>query len=313
MPFTSKLLIDATSVKAVNYIAPKVREIVAHDGFESLSLAIPWKWFETEPGNFWNGAATARAGRDLAASAGVKFDLRVRAGAGTPAWRMGETYIPEGTPFGNPPHPDPAAGKTIPQPFKDDGTANTVILNGMRQLATQVGSLCAEGGYGMVHGTHPGGNSAEMYYTPETEQLPGHSYEQVSKLHVSCLAAWQNRIPRQVALEMPFGGLVGAPFIKLQKDVLAAMRAHPRQQFIQLNWLDDRPTPANGDTLTNFDTRMPPPPRHGMQLIHAEEYDWAKCCDRAEASGTEYVEWFFRQFSYPSTPTLYAQIKEHAS
>lgn len=310
MSFNSKLLIDATSLAGLGRIAPQVREVLSHDGFEALSLAIPWRYFENPIGNFSNGLSVARAGRDLARSCGVKFDLRIRAGAGTPPDRMGPTYIPKGTAlFPN----DPAAGKVIPRPFKTGGGMNTTIRDGIGALATVVGSLAREGGFGMIHGTWPGGNSAEMYYTPETVELQGHSYAAVKNLHLAVLNSWQTRIPAEIPLEMPYGGLVGPPFIALQKDVLIGMRAKTRPQFIQLNWLDDRPTPPNGDTLTNFDTRIAVPPRHGMQLIHAEEYDWAKCCQRAEDSGTEYVEWFLKQFSFPSAPQLYSQIAAHSN
>lgn len=163
----------------------------------------------------------------------------------------------------------------------------------------------------MIHGTWPGGNSAEMYYTPETEGLQGHSWEAVKLLHINVLAAFQNRIPASVELEMPFGGLVGPPFIKLQAEVYKAMAAKPgRPQYIQLNWLDDRPTPPNGDTLTNFDTRLAIPPRHGLQMIHANEYDWVKVFARAKASGADYTEFYLKQFSYPSTPQLCTQIEQ---
>lgn len=295
------VLVDATAVSNIPVTAIKAAYGRARLG--GISLAMPWDRVEKTKGVYDLSVPAAVA--DLARSLGTEFSLRVRGGSHTPAFWMGRSWVPQGTtPY------DIARGMTIPCPFNLDGTKNTVNITGHQRLASQLARYVDAWGLTLLHGTWPGGPSAEMYYTPELTTLPGHSAAVVQATHTSVLYAWQTRIPVGTALEMPMGGMGGPPFVNLQKAMYVAERAMPRPQFIQLNWWDDRPTPAGGDTFTNFATRWPTPPRHGIQMIHAITMDYAKAFTRSDLTGAEYGEVYLKQFVLANSDQLVTEINK---
>lgn len=281
-----------------------VNKILGNPGVVGFLINQGWSDIEPSPGGF--DYRTAAVAAQLARDHAVEFHWRIVAGAHTPVFHMGSTWVPVG---------GLAAGMTLPCPFTPAGRINRVFLNGYRTLTTGAGGWAAANGITGYHASHWGGKSAELNVIAEIANVPGYNAALILNAHLKLLAAVQ-ALPSTVPfIEFPISGFAPKGFTTAFAD---AMRAVVRPSYLSMNFLSDRTDPT---PLVNWPYGATP--LHNVQMIHEEPpvprtgtWDWAQVYANAKLSGAQNVEVYYRSFFMPDgslDAALLAEIAKAAA
>jgi len=280
------VLQEASSVEALDRVAPQIRTALAAPGVIGLSVRVPWRALEPAKG-VYDLSVLARA-KQIAGT--DQLAIRFMAGRFTPGFRMGHSMIYDGSATGG-----SGRGAEVPLPFGRTGGPNEVFERGWKRLVNQLVDWATANGVRLVHMSWPGLLWAELALVDQMTGQPGYTYEAARDTHLRLLDHALRRTTS--TLRVSFASTGHAPS-QLNVDIKNHLLENANVQRVYLQANNLSPT-------TGASAKSPPPPRRGGQVVGgSNSYDWAKVYDQLEAMYGEYLEVYTSSFSGGTSSAL---------